>query len=274
MQLKALKLVLENNISKLVLQRREQERQGQKFALFTGLDDFRQAIYNLKKAGVFKGIIYALESTDIFKVGGQEIAIPLGQANQIEAHIANLRELSQVLNSTLSDVVGETLDNTINIKLPDLTTFDELSDISHDLQNVLGQVIINPTINGEVKILNVENGSIWIEVYLKTHIAVSLIASITRVASTVYQTILQNRILTGKARQVNIRSEINTEILQHELVMTKLLIDVESKAIQDAYFKNDDPELTTRIKNSITTLRQLMDKGAEIHPALNEPITS
>ncbi|HMK17678.1 MAG TPA: hypothetical protein VK492_05765 [Chitinophagaceae bacterium] len=271
MQLQAIKQVLDESIPNLKTTRQDQERQGNKYYLYSNLDAFRKAVNKLKKANLFIGLITQLENSDLFRIGGDQISIHSGVGNQIEDNIARLKMVAENLNAALTDIVGPLKENTINIKLPQISDFQDLSLVSRDLQNVIGQVVINDHINGTVEITSVENGSIWIEVFLGSHLAVLLIARISKVANSIYQRILENQILTGKARQSRLEGEINEQILIHESKMISLLIEVETKAIQNEFFKNDEPELTKRIEQSISTLKNLMVKGTEIHPALTAP---
>ena len=64
------------------------------------------------------------------------------------------------------ETVPEENQYSINIKLPEIKDFDQLSNVSRDIHIALSQVLFNDEINGETKIISVENGSIWINVFV------------------------------------------------------------------------------------------------------------
>lgn len=49
------------------------------------------------------------------------------------------------------------------------------------------------------------------------------------------------------------------------------MIESEATNIYNENFKGDNPEQIERLKHSIKLLSEQIDKGAEIHPALNAP---
>ena len=49
------------------------------------------------------------------------------------------------------------------------------------------------------------------------------------------------------------------------------MIDAEANSLYNENFKGDNNEQIGRLKLSIKMFSNLIDKGAEIHPALNQP---
>ena len=49
------------------------------------------------------------------------------------------------------------------------------------------------------------------------------------------------------------------------------MLNAEATHINSEHFQNNSPENIERIKNSIKIFSELIDKGAEIHPALIAP---
>ena len=49
------------------------------------------------------------------------------------------------------------------------------------------------------------------------------------------------------------------------------MIEAEARALYNESFEGDDNEQIERLKLSIKMLSNLIEKGAEIHPALNQP---
>ena len=49
------------------------------------------------------------------------------------------------------------------------------------------------------------------------------------------------------------------------------MISAEAQNLYNDNFEGDNNEQVERLKNSIKMLSKLIDKGAEVHPALNQP---
>lgn len=157
--------------------------------------------------------------------------------------------------------------NSINIKLPQINDFDELSKVSRELHISLTQVLYNEEIKGETKIVSVQNGSIWFNVYVG-ETAVIVAASIAWAAAVIYKKIQEGKLLEQQVRALQVKNESLEDVLKAQKNETNLMIQAESEHIQSEHFKLNAADNIERIKNSISVFADLIGKGAEIHPAL------
>lgn len=271
MQLQEIKLILDRALPKLTTPRQETNRAGGTYWLYRNVNQLRGAINSINLTGLFPDLLQSITSSELYTVGGDDVFIDPSTGRSIEENISRLRTLAEEFSKSLTPLVGDPDEYTINIRLPFIQNFDDLSNASRDLQTILAQVVINEEVNGDVKILSVENGSIWFAVSLASAAAVALIGRIVKAALDIHTKILSNRILKGRAKVAKIDADRHEFLVDSEKKFVNIFLEIESESIRRDYFNNPDAEISERIKNSIKLLHLLMDKGVEIRPALNAP---
>lgn len=237
---------------------------------FTGLNGIRNAINEIEALNLFDNITSNLKGSIIYTSANDSMNVQPGEGSGVNAQLTILKTLTQNFLTILLKTVPEEDVNSINIKLPDIKDFDELSKISRDIHLALTQVIINDDINGETKIVSVENGSIWFNVFVGAT-AVTLVASLAWSAAVIYKKIQEGKLLAEQVRGLKVKNDSMEDILKAQKSETELVITAEAEYINTQFFKDNAPENIERIKNSITTFAELIGKGAEIHPALVAP---
>ena len=236
----------------------------------TNLNSLRLVINNFHELGILEEYVSVLKSSPIFTTGNNEMNILNSEGQPIIRNLTTLKALSEHLLNTLTRTLPEENQNSINIKLPEVKDFDELSTVSREIHIALSQVLFNDDIKGETKIVSVENGSIWFNVFVGPT-ALSVVASLAWAAAVIYKKIQEGKLLAQQVRSLSVKNESLEDILKAQKAETELMINAEAAHINNEYFKNDMPENLERIKNSIKIFSELIDKGAEIHPALIAP---
>jgi hypothetical protein len=212
----------------------------------------------------------SLKGSVIFTTSNDVINIQASEGQGIMSNLTLLKTLIQNFLNVLLKTVPEETEESINIKLPEVKDFEELSKVSRDIHLCLTQVIVNKEINGETKIVSVENGSIWFNVFVGLN-AVAVVASLVWSAAVIYKKILEGKLLEQQVRGLNVKNDSLEDILNAQKAETAILIQAEANHIYSEHFKENEPENIERIKNSITTFADLIGRGAEIHPALVAP---
>lgn len=234
------------------------------------LNEIRKVISAFADIAIFEEYVNALKSSAIFTTRNNEMNFQLGEGQVINRNLTTLKNLSENFLNTLTNTLPEENINSVNIKLPEVTDFAELSIVSRELHIALSQVLFNDEIHGETKIVSVENGSIWFNVFVGAT-AVSVVASLAWAAAVIFKKIQEGKLLAQQVQSLKVKNESLEDILKAQKAETELMIDAEAAHINSEYFKNNAPENIERIKNSIKILSELIDKGAEIHPALIAP---
>lgn len=247
--------------------------QGQTTQLkLSGLTNIRTAINDIKTLKLFDGVIETLSNSAIYTTANDQMAVQMQEGRDILANLTLLKALSTNFLNVLLTTVPEEDINSINIKLPPVNDFDDLSRVSREIHLGLTQVIYNDDINGQTKIVSVENGSIWFNVFVGAS-AVTVIASLVWASAVIYKKVLEGKLLAEQIRGLKVKNDSLEDILRAQKAETDLMIQAEAEHISSEHFRENTPENIERIKNSITTFADLIGKGAEIHPALVAPET-
>jgi len=266
--LKLIKQQLQNILKRLVW-KVENGANGQTMN-FSGLINIRAVINDIKSLNLFDGIVASLSKSVIYTTANDQMTVQLLEGHDIVTNLTLLKTLSTNFLNVLMTTVPEEDINSINIKLPPVNDFDELSKVSREIHLGLTQVIFNDDVNGQTKIISVENGSIWLNVFVGAS-AVSVIASLVWASAVIYKKILEGKLLAEQVRGLKVKNDSLEDILKAQKVETDLMIQAEAEHISSEHFRENIPENIERIKNSITTFAELIGKGAEIHPALVAP---
>lgn len=264
---------LKNNFSELtkelVIEYNENVSKGMSF--FDKLAGFRKAINKLEKTGLLTEEIHELRSSAIFTTNKDRISLNINEARPLKVKLDNLINLVGSLSTSFKKITGETNENSISIKLPEVTDFEDLSKFSSDFHKILSQAIVNDEINGQVRIDSVENGSIWLDVYLGATAAVTLIGSLTWSAAVIFKKFKEGQLIEQHVKSLEIKNDSLEEIQEKQKLALDLMIEAEARSLYNENFEGDDNEQIERLKLSVKMLSNLIEKGAEIHPALNQP---
>lgn len=268
--LKVIKQKLQDNLTHLNWTSDQYNQGGQAFIKVGGLIKVRHVITEIEPLDLFETQVYALKNSIIFTSTNEQMQIQHAEGIAIINHLNNLKQLISNFLTVLTQTIPTEDENSINIKLPEVNDFEELSKVSHDIHVSLTQVIYNKEINGQTKIVSVENGSIWINVFIGSG-AVAVVGSLVWASAVIFKKIQEGKLLEAQVKALNVKNESIQDILKAQKEETKLMIQAEAEFIQSTHFKENAPENIERIKNSIKTLAELIEKGAEIHPALVAP---
>jgi len=237
---------------------------------YVGLGNVREVINRLIELNLFKSITSSIKDSIIFTTRADDMKIEISESNLIESKLKLLDQLIDNLLQVILQVSPEESLDSVNIRLPEIKDFDELSKVSKEIHIALTQVILNKDIKGETKIMSVENGSIWLNVFVGS-VAVSVIGSLAWSASVIYKKIQEGKLLAQQVKNLKVRNDSLEDILKAQKAETELMIQAEAEHVNSKHFKINEPENIERIKNSISTLANLIDKGAQIQPALYAP---
>lgn len=239
---------------------------------FSNLVNFRNGINSLESTGLLKNETEHIKKSGIFSTTKDDLTLNINEARKIKLSMDSLLKIVIALNHTLSEISGTIRENSISIKLPNINDFDDLAKTSNIFHTILTQSIINDEIKGQVKIDSVENGSIWLDIYLGTTSALTLVGGLAWSAAVVFKKMQEGRIIEEHVRSLKIKNESLKEIQEAQKKAIDLMIDAEANQLYSENFSvANNHEQIERLKHSIRLLSEQIDKGAEIHPALNTP---
>jgi hypothetical protein len=276
MKLKELKLYFSEITENIKFKYDEptEQRGGQTTSIsrFSNLTNFRKGISSIEKTNLLKAEIETIKNSGIFTTTNDTLRINVPEGRALKAPMDELVKIVSSLNLTFSDLSGTVRDNSISIRFPDISDFQDLSKVAGSFHTILSQSIINDEIKGQVKIDSVENGSIWLDVYLGSASALTLVGGMAWSAAVVFKKIQEGRIIEEHVRSLKIKNESLKEIKDAQKQAIDLMIDSEANQLYSENFKTQgNNEQIERLKHTIRLLSEQMEKGAEIHPALNTP---
>lgn len=271
MKLKEIKRILQAQLTELEIKTEQSTANNQTFLTFKGAKNYRMSVEKIAQTGLFKNEIDELRNTLLFTSGQPDVRVINNEARVIVEQTDRFKKLATGLLETLKEVTPEENPDSVSIKLPNVTDFEDLSRFSSDFHKVLSQAIINEEIGGKVEISSVENGSIWLDVLLGSSAAVTLVAGLAWSGAVIFKKIQEGRILEKQVKALDIKNDGLKEIQEKQKIQLDQLVEMEAKHLFSENFKENDPEQIERLKHSIKLLADLLFKGAEVHPALQAP---
>jgi hypothetical protein len=271
MKIKELKNLFAESVPNLNIDYNESKVGQSTLSNFSKLSNFRNAVINIETSGLLKSEIIKIVSGPIFSTAKDSLDINFGEGRQLKNEIDQLITLSNSLLKSFNELGGITDPNSLSIRLPDILDFEDLSQASKTFHTILSQSIIDDEIGGLVKITNVENGSIWLEVFVGTTAAVELVGGLAWAAAVVFKKIQEGRLIEEHVKSLKIKNDSLKEIQNKQKEQLAQLVEAEAENLVNEIFSENKIEKIERIKHSIKLLAEMLEKGAEVHPALNQP---
>lgn len=237
----------------------------------SNLINLRKGIELLDNFKLFVEIIDTLKSSVIFKNNDDNVVVTPSDSIHISGEIEVLFILTKNLYRTIIEIMPIEDINSVNIRFPDLDDFDDLSKYSKQFHYALTQVLLLPDIGATTEIKTVSPGSIWVNVLIGSSLGLGVVASLTWAAYVIMKKRQEVKMFEEHYRTLEIKNNGLKDVQEAQKKLIDLAIEAEARYISSEHFKTNEPENIERIKNSVSTLAELLQKGAEIHPSLVAP---
>lgn len=145
---------------------------------YSNIQKTKDALNGIEDIDIFKTSIQSLKDSPLYQTHTDKFRVDSNSHYTIDRYYDEVKFGCIYLKKVLDNYLQPDPKNAISIKLPKLIDFDDMSKILQDLNKVITISVIDKSINGKVKIENVESGSIWFIVALGSPIAVGLVGSI------------------------------------------------------------------------------------------------
>lgn len=218
--------------------------------------------------------VSTLKRSSLFSTDQNELTVGNQTAHKINRTASYLIAASESLARVLAAMLPVEKSNAIAIKVPEPQTLGVMVGNLSEIEKVVTQIVVNDTIKGKVQINNWEAGSFWIELLVGGQVAIGLIAGVAWSAAIVTKKIREGQLLGQHVRSLKIKNESLEDILEKQKRATALLVEKEATSLLSAHFATDkdkDNEMFERLKLAIKTFAELIQRGAEVHPALCAP---
>lgn len=230
------------------------------------LNLLRQITLTLENVPFINEEITAIRNSWLFQFTGDSMLINSTNNSSLSNIVAVVRLKLSVLKDIVDDAGFIGKEDVLFIKLPELSSFDELSKASTDLKKVIEIPIIDDSVNGHVKIIAAEKGSIILYAALGTITAVQLVAGICWSAMLIKKKNAEANIFAAHAKTLDLKNEMLQTLIDAQKQQIKNVLQSEAEAIALKFYSHNDPETIERLKLSISTASDLIEKGAKILP--------
>ncbi len=236
-----------------------------------GLIEARRAIMAIESYGILKEDIAKLRGSIIFMSSRNEARLVWEEARNLDSYLKEFRAKLRDLASVIRPFVPIENESSFNFKFPEVQNFDDLSKYSKEIHIALSQILHDEEIGGQTTISSVTNGSIWVNIFVGTPAALTLIASLAWSATVIFKKRQEGRFLQEQVRAYKLKNDSLQQLVNAQKEELDLLVIAESEQILTKHFKNHPNETLERIRNSVKMVADLIERGAEFKPSLIAP---
>jgi hypothetical protein len=231
-----------------------------------GLNKLRNAINEFNEVTFLKSEIEKLKNGFLFTNTGDKLSFSSMDYNTINNFIASLRVGLHFFIQQFESNYDLNNETSLAIKLPPLETFSDLSKVANDFKKALEIPLLDSKIESELNIKTAEPGSIWLMVSVGTTVAINLIGGIAWAAAVIKRKNAEADIFVAHAKTLELKNEQIELYVNAQKTQLENVLNNEAEAIAANHYSNQDPETIERLKLSITTVADLIEKGAKILP--------
>lgn len=238
-----------------------------------GLVDFRNAVNQIAEIKSLQWITDKIKESPVFRTISDKFSISKTQARELELLSDKLLLVAAAFREVIKSQLSEEKNESIVIKLPEDRNLRTLVDDLDTIEKAISQIVINDEIDGVVQVNTWEPGSLWIEIYLGSIAAVSLVGSSVWAAMVIRKKREEAKMFEQHARTLELKNEALENLIDGQKRAIGLQLESESKALENEYFigVEPSPERIQRLQYAVKSFSKLIERGAEIHPALSAP---
>lgn len=240
----------------------------------TSLIVLRKSINIIEDIPYLKKEIKILKESWLFQTAEDQQKIDSTNKSLIEEALKSLRiklETFKEIAETSKLFNGY---DTILIRIPEINTFDNLQKYASDFKKSFEIPVLDKSIGGNVTILSASEGSIILYVSLGAITAVKLVADICWSAAVIKRKRAEAEIFEQHAKTLELKNEALSDLIAAQKVQIKNILDAEATSIAKKQYNHSEPETIERLKHSISTVADLIDKGVQVLPVSQEDAIS
>lgn len=236
----------------------------------SGLNTLRRSVNLVDDIPYLNSEITVLRNSWLFQSTGDGQKINSNQNTEVENALNSLRikletfkeiaETSNLFNGT----------DRILIRIQEINSFDSLQKYAGDLKKAIEIPVLDKSIGGNVTILSADEGSIIFYISLGAVAAVKLVAGICWAAAVIKKKKAEASIFEQHAKTLELKNDMLSIFVEAQKVQMKNILDAEATAIAKKEYNHEEPETIERLKLSISTVADLIDKGVQILPVSKE----
>lgn len=232
----------------------------------SGLNTLRRSINVIEDLPYISHEIAVLKNSWLFQFTGDGQKITSTQSSEVENAIKSLRIKLETFKEIAETSKLFNGSDTILIRIPEINSFDNLQKYANDFKKAIEIPILDESIGGNATILSADEGSIIFYVSLGAVAAVKLVAGICWAAAVIKKKKAEANIFEHHAKTLELKNDALSIFVEAQKIQMKNILDAEATAIANKEYNHAEPETIERLKLSITTVAELIDKGVQILP--------
>lgn len=236
----------------------------------SGLNELRRSINIVDDVPYIGSEIRVLKDSWLFQSTSDSQKITSSQSSEVENAVKSLK----IKLSTFKEIAETSKlfsgSETILIRIPEIDSFDTLQKYANDFKKAIEIPVLDESIGGNVTILSADEGSIIFYVSLGAVAAVKLVAGICWAAAVIKKKRAEANIFEQHAKTLELKNDALSVFVDAQKVQMKNILEAEASAIANKEYNHSEPETIERLKLSISTVAELIDKGVQILPVSKE----
>ncbi|PIF71160.1 hypothetical protein [Flavobacterium sp. 2] len=260
-----------NNYNKLKYNSSYVSNAGDTSYVGKDLIQLREAIREFQDLELIKEELNAINQTPLLSTYGDQEMFTPSQNASLSRNIDSIRIGLDFLLRYKTQITKP--QHGLYIKLPEIVNFEDLTKVANDLKKAVEIPINDQQNGGYVQIQSAESGSIWLVISVGTISAVNLIAGICWAAAVLRKKKAEAKIFEEHARTLELKNELMKDLADAQKQQYKNILQAEAEEIAKNNYDNNSPEVIERLKLSLTTVSDLIDRGTQILPSSDKELT-
>ncbi|MDX3913745.1 MAG: hypothetical protein QHC79_09415 [Pseudosphingobacterium sp.] len=225
---------------------------------------FRETILTLERSPYLSSAISKIKSTKIFQSSDNTIYLGYGDKSKLDEAIVYLESAIDTLFNYYR-ITSPQSEEFIKVKLPETENLDALIQYAKLLKRGIEIPVLESKYGSEVKVLTAEPGSVWLTLAIGG--ALILIAKLCYAAAVIKRKWAEAEMAMAHVKTLEIKNELMQNLVDAQKQQMDNILTAEARSIQNNHFDKDDPETLNRLKLSIESIAELIDKGGKILPS-------
>lgn len=230
------------------------------------LNKLRNSILEFEKIPFLNNSIEKLKNGFLFTNTGNKLSLSALEHTELDSFVNTLRIGLEFFIKQFESNYDQEDETSLAIKLPPLESFSDLSKVATDFKKAIEIPLLDSKIESDLNIKTAEPGSIWLMVGVGTTIAVNLIGGIAWAAAVIKRKNAEGNIFVEHARTLELKNAQIELYVNAQKKQLENILQNEAEAIASKHYSANDPEAIERLKLSISTVADLIEKGAKILP--------
>lgn len=230
------------------------------------VNELRQHLLTIQDIPYLEPQLQTILYSVLFRTTLDEISISRQEYLTLNSEIGALRIKLQVLKDIAEHDTTIMAEDILSVRVPSLNSFDALGKFATDLKRSIEIPIIDSGIDSNIEIIGAGKGSVILYISVGGLLAINLIGGICWSAAVIRRKMAEAKIFEEHARTLKLKNDSLQNLVEAQNTQIKNILQAEAEAIAAKHYTASDPETIERLKLSINTVSDLIDKGVKIMP--------